>query len=147
MVIRPGRDTGHALLLALVVILVTSMAAALVAEALALEQRLALREVESARLRALLDAGISTGVARIVEDSRYRGHEESFAGGRLILQAEPGGRTTVTLWVLARLRSRAAGGRATVALITEHGPRVVRWEPLAPASLPPGLRRRAADGS
>lgn len=137
-----SREQGHALLLALVVLLVTSLAAGLVAGALALEQRQHLRQIESTRLRAILDAATSTAVARVLADSRYAGHEESFGGGRFVVEAERSGRATVSLTVAARYRARVAGGVATVALLTEDGPKVIRWQSIPPAQVPAGLRRR-----
>ena len=136
------RAAGHALLLALVALLVTSLAAGLVAGTLALEQRQHLRQVESARLRALLDAAVSTAVARVVEDARYTGHEEVFGGGFFVVEAERTGKATVSLRIGARYRSRVAAGEATIALLTEDGPKVVRWRALPAPAVPLGLRRR-----
>jgi hypothetical protein len=140
--VRRAADGGHALLLALVVLLVTSLAGGLVAGALSLEQRQLLRRIESAKVRALLDAALSTAVARITADPHYRGHEEAFGDGRIAIEAESTGKATVSLVVLVDYRARGAAGRATVALLTEDGPKVVRWEALPPRQAPAGLRRR-----
>ena len=137
-----ARQSGQALLLALVVLLLVSTTGALVAGAVALEERQYRREVEDVRLRALLDAAVSTGLTRLAETASYGGHRERWEGGSLAVEVERKGPAVFEIEVLAAFRSRRVGGRATVNRGEDGEVRVIRWLRLDPRELSPALRRR-----
>lgn len=135
-------ESGQALLLALVVLLLVSTTGALVVGAIALEQRQHQREVDGVRLRALLDAAVSTGLARLASAEGYRGHSERWEGGSLGIEVERKGAVTFEIEVLAAFRSRRAAGRARVERGADDEVRVIRWRRLRPEEVSPSLRRQ-----
>lgn len=78
------REGGHALITALFVLLLVSLAVALVAASLQTALRGVRHELRSLRLMALTDASLSEAVARLADDGGFTGQpEHPFGGGTL----------------------------------------------------------------
>lgn len=123
-------ESGHALVFALMALLMVSVAGALLAGSLLLHLRTARHEVESVRLAALADAAVAASLAELAASPASRGvTERDFGGGTIASEIErPGaGRRVVDARAVYRGRTRRV--RAEVRL-TAAGPRVIAWRPL-----------------
>jgi Tfp pilus assembly protein PilX len=134
MVTARGRhrrsESGHALVFALVALLMVSVAGALLAGSLLLHLRTARYEADDVRLTALADAAVAASLAELAASPASRGlTERDFGGGSIasdIDRPEP---------ELAVVVARAVCGRSTRRVraevrLTAAGPRVVAWRPL-----------------
>ncbi len=138
MVTARGRhrrsESGQALILALLALLLVSVASALLAGSLLLHLRAARHEAEDIRLVALADAAVAAALAELAASPASRGlTERDFGGGSIasdIDRPEPE-RAVVVAWAVYRGRTRRV--RAEVRL-TATGPRVVAWRPLPPTA-------------
>lgn len=124
---RPGGESGVALLVALVVILLVSIALALLAAGLQIRMRLVRQEELTLRLNALSDAVVAETVASLTYDQFFHGvDEQSFGGGRIASEVtflEPG-RFEVRATALYAGRERVVS--AEVAR-SPAGARVIAW--------------------
>ena len=86
------RESGFALMTALVVILLLSIALGLLAASLQLRLRLVREDAESVILSALSDAAVAEAVAHLAQSAYYSGSpEHAFGGGRIASRVEPVG--------------------------------------------------------
>jgi hypothetical protein len=133
---RPVADSGHVMIIALFVLVVTMTAALLVS--LGLNQRFMQYrdEVRGIQLRALVDAGLAETLSKLYGDPNY------LASGTV----EPLGKGTYAvttkkisgLVVEVKVRATYWGGRRAIRAVVqidreEEGgpPRVLSWEPTA----------------
>jgi Tfp pilus assembly protein PilX len=134
MVTARGRhrrsESGHALVFALVALLMVSVAGALLAGSLLLHLRTARYEADDVRLMALADAAVAASLAELAASPGSRGlTERDFGGGSIASDiARPQAGWAVVV-------ARAAYGRSTRRVraevrLTAAGPRVVAWRPL-----------------
>lgn len=138
MVTAGGRhrrsESGQAMILALMALLMVSVAGSLLAGSLLLHLRAARHESEGVRLAALADAAVAASLAELSASPASRGLAERDFGGGSIASAidhpEPE-RAVVVARAVYRGRSRRV--RAEVRL-TAAGPRVVAWRPLPAAA-------------
>jgi hypothetical protein len=125
---RVSTERGYALLMALVVTLLVSIALALLAAGLQLRMRLVRQEEQTLQLLALSDAAVAETLSSLTYDPYFDGVEEqSFGGGRIastVTFLGPGRFEVVATATYAR-RERVV--RAEVSR-TPEGARVVRWE-------------------
>ena len=120
-------DQGYALLAALVVLLLVSIALALLATALQIRMRLVRQEAEALQLGALSDAALAEALYGITYDAEFPGNDEHPFG--------PGGiASEVAKLGPNQYRVQAtgiySGQRRTVeaeVVRGERGARVVRW--------------------
>lgn len=127
-------ESGQALIVALLALLMVSVACALLAGSLLLHLRAARHEAEDVRLAALADAAVAASLAELAASPASRGLiAREFDGGRIasdVTRPELG-RAVVVARVDYRGRIRRI--RAEVRL-TAAGPRVVAWRPLPAAA-------------
>lgn len=124
---RRRRDEGYALLTALVVLLLVSIALSLLAAALQVRMRLVRQEAEALQLGALSDAALAEALYNLTYDKSFPGKQEhAFGPGSIASEVEA--------LTAERYRVRAtgvyAGRRRTVeaeVVRTAQGARVVRW--------------------
>jgi hypothetical protein len=131
---RRRSESGHALIFALMALLMVSVAGALLAGGLLLHLRAARHEAEGIRLTALADAAVAASLAELAASPFSRGlAEREFGGGSIasdIDRPEPG---RAVLVVRAVYRGGTRRVRAEVRL-TAAGPRVTAWRPLPPGA-------------
>lgn len=128
---RRGRtQRGHALVMALVVLLLVSMAVALVSTALASDLRGVRHELRSLRLTALTDAALAEALAELARDSGFEGSpEHPFGGGVLSSQVVPLGEDL--WWVTAEASHGGLERRVRVEVRkTVDGYAISRWRRL-----------------
>lgn len=138
MVTAGGRlrrsESGHALIFALVAMLMVSVAGSLLAGSLVLHLRAARHEAAAVRLAALADAAVAASLAELAASPASRGvTERDFGGGRIaseIDRPEPELAVVVARAVYGRGARRV---RAEVRL-TATGPGVIAWRPLPAAA-------------
>ncbi len=126
-------ESGQALIVALLALLMVSVACALLAGSLLLHLRAARHEAEDVRLAALADAAVAASLAELAASPASRGViEREFDGGSIASEiARPGpGRAVVV--ARADYRGRTRRVRAEIRL-SAAGPRVVAWRPLPTA--------------
>jgi type II secretory pathway pseudopilin PulG len=127
MVRGPRGNQGYALLAALVVLLLVSIALALLATALQIRMRLVQQEAEILQLGALSDAALAEALYGLIYDREFSGKEEHpYGPGAIASEVEKLG--------LDHYRVRAtgiyAGQRRTAeaeVVRDDKGARVVRW--------------------
>ena len=130
---RYGRDRGErgvALLLALFVVFLLSLALALVGLSLQLRMRLVQKESRDLRLELLTDAALSEALANLAQDRSFTGlAEHPFGGGTLASHLQPQG---VNLYSV--LATAGYGGRLRAIQATVHSgdgtTEVVAWRRL-----------------
>ena len=135
------RESGQALVLALLALLLASMAAGFVATDLAWRHRALQEEAARAHLRALLDGAFAEALARLDAGLSVIGEEREW-GGR-----GTGGRTVADAIALGPRRYRVrveasyAGRRGAVEALVATAPvRVERWGRVATSAPPRPLR-------
>ncbi|HJX26951.1 MAG TPA: hypothetical protein VJ885_03500 [Thermoanaerobaculia bacterium] len=130
MVRRGRRERGYALLTALVILLLVSIALAILAGALQVRLRLVRQEAEILHLGALSDAALAEALYSLTYDQNFTGKDEhDFGGGKIASEVE---RIAAERY---RVRATAiyAGNERTVEAEvwrTYRGARVVRWRRL-----------------
>ncbi|MBZ0110998.1 MAG: hypothetical protein K8J08_00920 [Thermoanaerobaculia bacterium] len=135
---RPS-EAGQALILALLVLFLTSVAAAVLGLGLALDQRAILDEMERARSRQLLDGALADALARRHENSFFTRHEEEFGGGEIrsaIVSRSP---IQFDVAVVASYRGRRRAARSRVQILAGGKFRVLSWSRIPP---PPSIGER-----
>ena len=122
------RQQGHGLLLALVVLVVTMSALALLAASLSADLWEVRREIRTVNLVALTDAVMAETLAHLAVDERFTGvAERPFGDGLIASEVSSLGSRTVEVLARAAYGGRERTMRGEVQLILA-GPRVVRWE-------------------
>jgi len=125
---RARGQTGFALLVALVVVLLVSIALGLLAAALQIRMRLVRQEAQTLKLMALSDAALAETLASLTYDAGFEGvAEQTFGGGRIASTVRPLGSNHYEVLATA---SYAGKERAVDAEVVRApaGARVVRWE-------------------
>lgn len=122
-------EDGQAVIFALVVLLLVSIACAVVAADLNLKLRAMREESERAGARWVLDAAIADALAELVVDDGFRGHRQQVGRGEFATTVEMGpDPCCVIVLAQARYLRQNAAAQAVVALT--GGVRVVRWQRL-----------------
>jgi hypothetical protein len=119
-------DSGQALVFALLVLVLASIAAAFVAEDLALRERELQEEGVRMHVRALLDGALADALARIADNHAVR-HEERWGGGITSVDAETLSGNRVQLVVRAEYAARWGEVEAIVQKSLTAPPQVVSW--------------------
>jgi len=125
---RTGREKGYALLVALVVLLLVSIALALLAAGLQIRMRLVRQEAQILRLMALNDAALAETLASLNYDPAFDGlADQPFGGGRISSAVRPLG---INHYEVLAVSFYAGKERAVDAEVvrTPLGVAVVRWE-------------------
>lgn len=129
--VRRGRgESGVAMLLTLVVLLLLGIALALIAGSLAHRLKLAQNDAETVILSALTDASIAEGLADLARNANSPGiPQHKFGAGSIESRITPLGSSSYTLIASALYGDR----RRNVEAIVQRTPeeiRVVRWRRL-----------------
>lgn len=131
---RRGAESGQALVLALVAILLFTAAVALVAGILVSRMKRAQHEADQTDLLALTDAAVAETLANLAARPASAGvPPRSFGGGTIESTVQLGGGKSFTIVAEATIRR----GRLSVEVegrLTELGPVVESWRRLPPAS-------------
>lgn len=111
---RQGREAGYSLLSALFVLLLVSLALALVAASLDLGMRSVRHQARDLRLTALTDAALAEALAHLAGNERFEGlAEHPYGGGTVASEVVPMG---TRRW---RVIGRASWGEARRAVRVE----------------------------
>ena len=123
---RRRGDSGQALLFALLVLVLASIAAAFVAEDLALRERELQEEGVRMHVRALLDGALADALARIADNRAVR-RDERWGGGVTRVEAHTLPGNKVRLVVSAEYAARSGEVAAVVQKSLTAPPQVVYW--------------------
>ena len=143
MVSQPDRQSGHALFVTLIVLVLVGMAGAVLTLAVGLQLRIARDETQRIQLVALSDAALAEAFASLEWSPGFSGADEhEFGPGTIASQVWPPDPLDPlvppnTRWVTATAslpNGRALHVQARV-LLLPTGPVVISWERL-PASSP-----------
>lgn len=129
--VRRRRESGQALLFALLALLIASMAAALVAEDLWLRERALQEEAGRVRLRGLLDGALADALARVADRRPLRAEEVWGDGETTARRVRDLGDNRFLLRVTATYKARRGAAEAEVWL-TVDGPLVQSWRRVHP---------------
>ena len=111
-------ERGQALLFALLALLIASMAAAFLAEDLALREKALQEEAARFHVRALLDGALADALARLA-DRQPLESEERWGAGFTSVESIPSGANRVVLRVTATYMARRGAAEADVILLPE----------------------------
>jgi len=126
--VRRRRQNGYALLVALVVLLLVSIALALLAAGLQIRMRLVRQEAQILRLMALSDAALAETLASLNVDPGFDGvAEQPFGGGRISSAVRSLGDNQYEVLAVALYAGKERAVEAEV-VRTPLGVAVVRWE-------------------
>ncbi len=124
-------ESGFALLTALVVILLLSIALGLLAASLQIRLRMVRDDAENVILSALSDAAVAEAVAHLAQSAWYSGSPEHlFGDGRIGSEVTPISATLFTVVATARFAGRKRVVEAEVFRAPREAPRVRRWRRL-----------------
>jgi len=129
-VARRRGESGQALLFALIALLITSMAAALVAADLSLRERALQEEAARVHLRGLLDGALADSLARLAKHLPVQG-EWPWGGGVTTAETYFVGPGRYQVRVTATYKARRGAAQALVRL-TLDGPVVLQWQRTRP---------------
>jgi len=115
---RRRGERGQALLFALLALLIASMAAAFLAEDLALREKALQEEAARFHVRALLDGALADALARLA-DNRPLESEDRWGAGFTSVESIPNGANRVTLRVRATYMARRGSAEADVILLPQ----------------------------
>ncbi len=119
---------GYALLVALVVLLLVSIALALLAAGLQIRMRLVRQEAQILRLMALSDAALAETLASLNYDPSFDGlPDQAFGGGRISSSVRPLGTNHYEVLAVALYAGKERAVDAEV-VRTPLGVAVVHWE-------------------
>lgn len=121
---RRRRESGQALLFALLALLIASMAAAFLAEDLALREKALQEEAARFHVRALLDGALADALARLADHQPLTG-EERWGAGFTSVESHSTGANRVTLRVTATYMVRRGSAEADVILVPQVA--VLSW--------------------
>jgi type II secretory pathway pseudopilin PulG len=120
-------ESGFALLTALLVIVLLSIALGLLAASLQLRMRMVRDDAESVLLSALSDAALAEALANLAQSAYYSGSpEHKFGGGLIASRVEPAGTGVFDVIATAAFAGRTRIVQAEV-LRTPGTARVRRW--------------------
>lgn len=125
---RARRERGYALLTALVILLLVSIALALLAAALQVRMRLVRQEARILHLGALSDAALAEALYSLTYDRDFAGKDEhDFGGGKIASEVE---RIAAEQYRVRAMAIYAGEERIVEAevLRTYRGARVVKWK-------------------
>ena len=123
-------ERGQALLFALLALLIASMAAAFLAEDLALREKALQEEAARFHVRALLDGALADALARLA-DRRPLESEERWGAGFTAVERRAGtDENHIVLRVTATYMARRGAAEADVILLPEVG--VLGWRRIHP---------------
>jgi hypothetical protein len=126
--VRRSSESGHALLVAIALILCVALAAQLLHGFLTGRLSAVRSEEQAVALAAIGDAGLAATLAGLAEGRGFGGlAERRFGGGTVASTVVPGGPGHSVVTVLAWFGGRGSTVRAEVDL-GNGGPRVVRWQ-------------------
>ena len=124
-------ESGYALLMALLVILLLSIALGLLAESLQLRLRLVREDAENVILSALSDAAVAETVANLTRSADYPGvPEHEFGGGKIASRVLPLGAGFYNVVATATYGHRTRTVEAEVFRPPDKAARVRRWRRL-----------------
>lgn len=127
---RRRRQEGYALLTALVVLLLVSIALALLAAALQVRMRLVRQEAVALQLGALSDAALAEALYNLTYDKSFPGKpEHPFGPGAIASEVEPRGNERYRVLATGVYAGQRRSVEAEV-LRTFRGARVERWRRL-----------------
>ncbi len=125
--VRRRSESGHVLVLALVLITLVGLSVQALHSTLAERHRATGREVETAALRALADGALAATLAHLLRDAGFAGlPPQRLGGGTVSSRVRPDSTGRIEVYAEARLGERRALLTATVELGTS-GPRVLAW--------------------
>jgi len=127
---RRPREAGVALVSALLVLLLTATAGALVAADIGLRQRAAIGAIERAQTRALLDAALADALARLADRGTFVGRTETGPAGELTSEVEHLSGISYAVRVTAQVRGRRQAAAAQVERSATGTVRVLGWQRL-----------------
>ena len=116
---RRRGERGQALLFALLALLIASMAAAFLAEDLALREKALQEEAARFHLRALLDGALADALARLAEDRSLESEERWGAGFTSVERRAGTDEKHIVLRVTATYMARRGAAEADVILLPE----------------------------
>lgn len=128
---RRGGESGQALALALMVLVLTSFACLLLATDLSLKQREALEGVARARLRTLVDAGVAEAAASLAATPTYSGGRRELAEGTVAVEVAAAGAGRRRVEVTATWMGHTAAAEAEIQT-GPAGTRVLHFRRMAP---------------
>lgn len=124
-------ESGYALLTALVVILLMSIALGLLGASLQLRMRLVRADGVHVILSALSDAAVAEAVAHLAESASYSGSPmHDFGGGRIASEVSASGSGLFTVLATAEYAGGKRVVEAEVVRPPGAAPRVRRWRRL-----------------
>ncbi|HEV8239683.1 MAG TPA: hypothetical protein VGS57_09960 [Thermoanaerobaculia bacterium] len=123
---RRRNERGQALLFALLALLIASMAAAFVAEDLALREKALQEEAARFHLRALLDGALADALGRLAEHRALESEERWGAGFTSVERGPALGENQAVLRVRATYMARRGSAEALVQLYPEVA--VLSWQ-------------------
>jgi len=126
---RQAADSGFALLVALFVVFLLSVALSLVGMSLALRLRVARDEARASMLTALCDAAVAETVAGIAAGLPDGIDEHPFGGGSIGSQVQTVAAQHYRITATARVGTKARSVLADV-VRDDQGTRVVHWQRL-----------------
>jgi hypothetical protein len=130
-------ESGHALLLALLVLFMMAVALDLLASSLALKLRLMNQESRTLHLIALTDAELAETLAALSLDRDFPGFaDHAYAGGVIGSVVTPTGVNRCVVVAQARFRGGDRAVSADVRLAAD-GPHVATWRRVPWSALPP----------
>lgn len=122
------RESGYALLTALLVIFLLSVALAVLAVSLQIRLRTTTDDARRVVLSALSDAAVAEAVANLAQSAYYSGApEHPFGGGWIASQVEPAGASLFTVTATATYKGRQRVVEATVFRSPGEAVQVRRW--------------------
>lgn len=128
-----SRQSGHALLVTMILLLLVASAASMVATHFGFRARLAAQESRRIHLVALTDAAIAESLANLSESSGYSGvPEREFGGGSMASEITSLGDNRRLILATASYRGWDRRVQMRVELQT-GGPAVEAWSSLPPA--------------
>jgi hypothetical protein len=131
---RRRSESGHAMIFALMALLMVSVASALLAGSLLLHLRTARDEADDIRLAALADAAVAASLAELAASPSAGGlSERDLGGGRIASEIDRPEPERAVIVARAVYRGRTRRVQAEVRF-TAAGPRVIAWRPLPPTA-------------
>ena len=130
-------ESGQALLVALVTLLLAGVAAGLVGTDLAIRHRALREEATRAHLRAMIDGEMASALARLDALEPQAGAPREWAGGEVQAERTMTGPGRYHLLVRARYFASRAAAEADVVVPVRRPPRVIAFRRLPAAAAVP----------
>jgi hypothetical protein len=136
---RRAGESGHALVLALVVLLTVTLSSALLAQVVVARLAAQQREIVRVHLDLMVDGVVAETLAGLARDRRFAGLDATaWQGGEVWSRVEARSGGEVTIEAAARLGSRGRSA-LVVARVAAGAPRIVGWK--RSTGIPSGSRR------